>query len=364
MAATIRQIAQRTGFSTAAVSQALRGTGRLSEETREKVQAAAREMGYQPDPVLSRVLSRMRQSSAARYRETIAFVTEWALETGPGHHLKIFAGAKDQAETMGYKIETFAISGRPREQRRLSDILHARGIRGLIILPRLGSAHPRLHFDWRHFAAVEIGRTLWHPRTLHHVETSNYHKTIEAIHLLKRVGYTRIGMAIEPAQNSHQRGAYYAAFLTSQLRLPARRRIPILGSTGVWSEKTFRAWMEKNKPDVLIAHSVVAPRLVKWLAHMKLRVPRDISLFCVNIQDGDPEPWSGLRRDLTSMGQSVVEMISLLLLDGKLGLTGNPRCLQIDEFWVAGKTLSRPIDEYLTPEGFLRPALLRFKVES
>jgi len=364
MPVSLKEIAKRTGLSTAAVSQALRGIGRLSDRTRQSVRTVAEEMGYQPDPVLSRVLSRMRQSNAAHYRETIAFLTEWALDDGPGHHKQIFAAAAHQAESMGYKIEVFPVSGNPREQRRMSNILLARGIRGLIILPRLGNPHPRLHFEWKHLAAVEIGRTLWHPRTLPRVETSNYHKTTEAIHLLKRVGYRRIGMAIEPAQNSHQRGAYYAAFLMSQLRLPARRRIPVLATTGPWNEKTFRAWMEKNQPDVLIVHAVIAPELVKWLANMKLRVPRDVSLFCMNIQNEKAENWSGLRRDLTSMGQSAVEMLSLLLLDGKLGLAGNARCLQIDELWVAGKTLAHPIGEYLTPEGFLRPSLLRFKVDS
>ncbi len=364
MAVSLKEIARRTGLSTAAVSQALRGVGRISKQTRKKVQAVADELGYKPDPALSRALSRMRQSHSVPYRETIAFLTEWTLADGHGHHREIFAAATHQAEAMGYKIEAFVVAGNPREQRRMSNILQARGIRGLIILPRLGPPHPRLHFEWQKFAAVEIGHTLWHPRTLPRVETSNYHKTIEAMHLLKRVGYRRIGMAIEPAQNSHQRGAYYAAFMMSQLRLPASRRIPALATTGIWSEKTFRAWMEKYQPDVLIVHAVVAPEIVNWLTRMKLRVPRDVSLFCVNIQDEESGSWSGLRRDLTTIGQSAVEMLSLLLLNGKLGGTANSRCLQIDELWVAGKTLSKPIGEYLTPEGFLRPALLRFKVES
>jgi len=86
---------------------------------------------------------------------------------------------------------------------------------------------------------------------------------------------------------------------------------------------------------------------------MGLRVPEDISLFCVNIQD---DHLSGLCRDPEAIGQAAVEMLSLLLLNGKLGLPGNPRCLQIDEFWQAGNTLSRPIAKYLSPEGLLRIA--------
>lgn len=351
MSVSLKEIAQQTGLSTATVSQALRGIGRISPETQEKVRRAAQALGYQRDPLISQAFSRLRQPQQARYRETIALLTEWDIKATNPHHRKIQSSALQQGETMGYKVEAFTVTGDPREQRRVSRILQARGIRGLIILPRLEHPQPRLHLEWKHFAAVEVGRTLWHPRSLDRVETGIYHKIIEALHLLKKVGFRRIGMAVEPGQNFHQRGAYYAAYLFSQLRLPARQHIPILGRHGSWNEKNFRLWVEKNKPDVLIVHAVVAQNILKWLSKMGRRVPEDVSLFCVNIQDGD---WSGLRRDLDGIGRAAVEMTSLLLLNGKLGLPIHPRCLQIDELWVAGNTLANPIAEYLAPDGALR----------
>jgi DNA-binding LacI/PurR family transcriptional regulator len=45
---TLGAVAARAGVSTATVSNALNGTGRLSEETRQRVIAAARELGYAP----------------------------------------------------------------------------------------------------------------------------------------------------------------------------------------------------------------------------------------------------------------------------------------------------------------------------
>ncbi|CAN5347190.1 hypothetical protein BH09VER1_BH09VER1_28030 [soil metagenome] len=360
MSVPLKEIAQHTGLSIAAVSQALRGIGRISTKTREKVLKAAKSLGYQRDPLLSQAFSRMRQPSQLRYRETIALLTEWEMKATDENHRRIRDAAMKQSESMGYKLEVFTVSGNPREQRRVSRVLQARGIRGLIILPRLDHPQPRLHFDWDRFAAVAIGRTLSHPRNLDRVETGIYHKIIEALHLLKKVGYRRIGMAIEPAQNIHHRGAYYAAFLFSQLRLPARQRIPILAPRGAWNEKSFQLWMTQNKPDVLIAHAVVAPKIAKWLSAMNLRIPEDVSLFCVNILEGD---WSGLSRDVDHIGQAAVEMLSLLLLNGKLGLPNNPRCLQIDEFWRPGKTLSRSIARYLSPEGVLKTGLMRPLIE-
>lgn len=347
MSPTLRDIATHAGVSVSAVSQALRGIGRISEATRARVLESARALDYRPDPLLSRALSRARQAGSEIYRETLGFIVEWKTETGPEHQQSIHAAAVEQAASMGYILETFVVSGKPAEQRRLSRILQARGIRGLIIVARLGEARPRLRLDWRHFAAIEIGRTLWHPRNLHHVESAAYLKILDALHLLKKVGYQRIGMAVEPTHNSHQNGVFYAAYLLNQNRLH-KAKLPILGLDLPFDEDSFRQWMADYRPDVLIIHRVKL--FSGWLKNLGLRVPEDISLFCINIQSGN---WSGLRRDYAGMGRSAVEMVSLLLQKGELGLQGNPRCLQVDEMWQAGNTLTRPIDAFISREGFL-----------
>lgn len=45
---SIQQVAERAGVSTTTVSHALNGKGRLADATRERVRAAAEELGYQP----------------------------------------------------------------------------------------------------------------------------------------------------------------------------------------------------------------------------------------------------------------------------------------------------------------------------
>lgn len=350
MASSLREIARQTGASVATVSLALRGIGRISKETRGKIQEAAKRLGYQPHPLLAKAFSIARRPDALHYRESLAFIIEWALDVGPDFQRKVLDAAEERAASLGYKLEVFVLDGKRAEQRRLSRILTARGIRGMIIIPRLGHRQPRLYLDWKNFAAVEIGRTIYSPRTLHHVETGDYHKVIEALHLLKRIGYRRIGMAVEPMQNRHQRGIYYAAYLIQQLRLPVRQRIPVLSAFGEWNEKTFQRWVRHYKPDVLYVHDVAT--ILPWLKNMGLRVPKDISLFCTNVEN---KKFSGLRRDYAGIGRSAVEMVSLLLEKESLGLVSNPRCWQVDEFWSPGTTLSHPIDSYISEEGFLLP---------
>lgn len=348
MPSTMHQIAREMGVSVATVSLALRDMGRMSPLTRARIKAAAVALDYAANPVISKACSLARRSHTANYRETIAFLVEWPMEEAGYYVRALFDGARERAIPLGCKLEVFVMSAKRADQKRLSRILAARGIRGLIIAPRLLDTHPRLHLEWKNFAPVQIFNTVWNPPNLHHVGTTDYLRFLEAMHLLKRVGYKRIGMAIEPRQDYHHRGVFNAAYLMLQSKIRASKRIPPLLAYGPWSEATLKKWLERYRPDVLYIHH--NPDILEWLKNLGLRVPEDISLFCQNAQE---EKQSGLRRDYQRMGRSAVEMAWLLLGNNAIGLSGEPYCWLVDELWQAGKTLSRPVDAYLTEEGLL-----------
>ena len=358
MPTSIRTIARQLGVSSTTVCRALRGEGRISPALRQKIKDTAAETGYQVHPLLSQALSLSRQPIGERYRETFGLILEFPSENGPDYQKQMHEAAEARAASLACKLEPFIVSGKPAEHRRWSSIFRARGIRGLIIFPRLLNRQPRLHLEWEHFAAVEIKQTLWHPRNLHRIDNSAYLKTIEAMHLLKKVGYRRIGMAVEEIHNLQNSGVYYAPYLLMQQKLPARDRIPIFDMIAGRSEASFRKWMEKYRPDVLLVHNVVD--ICAWLHNMGLRVPQDISLFNTNVQKFDypgyhsQYDWSGCRWDFPGMGQRAVDLLSRLLQNGEMGLAGNSTCWLVDEFWVGGGTLSLPIADHITPEGFLK----------
>ncbi|MGI3199010.1 LacI family DNA-binding transcriptional regulator [Streptomyces sp. GLT-R25] len=57
---TLREVAEATGLSTAAVSYALRGK-HVSKETEERVRQAAAELGYEADPIARALVERPHQ---------------------------------------------------------------------------------------------------------------------------------------------------------------------------------------------------------------------------------------------------------------------------------------------------------------
>lgn len=360
---SIRDLAHSLGVSPSTVSRALKGTGRISPELRASIRKAAQKAGYHSHPLISQAFSLARQPQEKRYRETLAAIAEFDIKTGPDYQKLMLAGAQEQASRLAYKMETFVLSGKPAQHKQLSRVLWNRGIRGLIILPRTVSNLARIHLDWNQFTAVEIGRTLWHPRNLHRLETPQYPKTIEIIHLLKKVGYKRIGMAVEPAHNKRLNGVYYAAYMVMQQTLPEKSRLPIPGLSGKWDLSTFSQWFRKYKPDVLIAHDVASVHT--WLQKLGLSIPDDVSIFRLGMREDDPTEqlrkydWTGILPDQKDQGSKAVDMVTLLLERGITGPVGNPMCWQVDGSWRAGKTLSKPINDYLTPEGYLHSTARR-----
>lgn len=344
MAISMRTIAGRTGLSTATVSMALRGIGRIPEETRQRVRAAAEELGYQVSPILSRAFQLARQPERSRYKETLALILEFPLEAEAMYQNSIYENAMKGGERLGYKVDAFHVSGNPAEQRRYNRILLARGIRGLIILPRLEHRFPRLHLDWSRYAAVEIGRTLWNPRGLHRVERPVYHEILETFHLLKKAGYRRIGMAVEPTADKNRQMVYTAAAKVAQEQFPHKQMIPPLSGFGPWEEGTFRAWYERFRPDVLIIHATI--EVPGWAAGLGLRVPEDISIFGCNVGNSTV---SGLTSNTVLLAENSVEMLSILLERDQIGLAEAPYNWMVRGIWQNGNTLARPIDKFPAP---------------
>ena len=72
---SIRSLAAGLNLSRATVSEALRGSPRVKEETRRRVVEEAGRMGYRLDPVASELMAQMRRSCSRAFRGLIALVS-------------------------------------------------------------------------------------------------------------------------------------------------------------------------------------------------------------------------------------------------------------------------------------------------
>ncbi|MCF6473655.1 LacI family transcriptional regulator [Nonomuraea sp. MG754425] len=121
--ATIREVAQATGLSPAAVSYALRGM-QVSEETIERVRAAAAELGYEADPI-ARALASGRTGMIGLLCGSLEDLWQQSLAVGISRGLR----EKDRYALI---LDAF---GDPTRERALAQQLRDQRVDGLIVQP-------------------------------------------------------------------------------------------------------------------------------------------------------------------------------------------------------------------------------------
>jgi LacI family transcriptional regulator len=340
VAVSIRQLAAATGLSVATVSHALRQSGRMAARTRRKVLRAAERLGYRANRPLAKALALARKPP--EYRETLAVITEYARDEEPEWQREMTRLVEQYATRLGFKVEVHALTtGRRVAHERLGRVLFQRGVRGLIVLPRLRRRVARLLLDWDKFAAVELGRSLSLPTGLHKVDRPVYYEMLEVLHHLKRAGYQRVGLAVHPAESAYRKQCYTAAWLAAHAGLGERRRRPQVGLEGVlwrWQRGEFGRWMREYRPDVLLVQEL--RELLQWLTEEGWRVPEDVSVFAMSRRD----PWfDGFNKDARGLAEACVDMVAQLLERNELGLPARPRVWMVQDELMAGHSLRLPL---------------------
>ena len=328
---TFADIAKAAGVSKSTVARALQGNSRVSEETRRLVLAAAERLGYQPDPAL-RILSSYRwKRDAENPSSALAYVvmqTDASARLGAMFHPFL----RTRARELGYSLEVFNLHDY-RSGRKLSDVLYARGIRGVIFQPII-SNEVAFDFHWERFAAVGCGIGEYR-LPIHCVDMNLFSCTRLAWKACREHGYERIGGALYhqhgPDQNDSLRDA---AFLYEQSRLPASvERIPLF-SGSMSDRKGCLEWYLKYRPDAVIA---LNGTLFWDLRDAGIRVPADVGL-CLLVDDQDTVMTS-VHRAYDVIATASVDWVDQLLHQNKFGLPQVPQEILIEPQLNPGATL-------------------------
>lgn len=126
---TLHSLAAEAGVSLATASQVMRGTGRISEETREKVLAAARRIDYVPD-------GRAAAMRSGQVREVGLLL----------HHLanpfnaEVVSGVTDFLDGEGYLVSTLDSRDDAQRQQRQLEMLVSNARAGIIWVPSLNTS--------------------------------------------------------------------------------------------------------------------------------------------------------------------------------------------------------------------------------
>jgi DNA-binding LacI/PurR family transcriptional regulator len=330
-------IADSVGVSKMTVSRALREGTSVEPELRMKIQHAARQLGYQPDPRLSQVMSAMRKSQGPRYRETLAMI--WTHRRGEEKGSETFfeevlAGANQRAQQLGYKLDELHIMDEALSSRALSHILHSRGIRGVLIAPPSADGnHPPLSLDWKKFCCVLIGGSL--PMAgLARVQSDRFHACVLAMQRLQGLHYKRIGLVLSPCMDEHTASQIRSVFLCAH-PLGARKAEKLICTSKLSNSKNLAKWMDQSSPEVIIANS---EETFSQLEQTDLSAQVD----CVALSWNKDQPTiAGVNQQRALIGEQAIDLVMNRLERNLFGLDEGAPTVSIPGIWIDSASIRR-----------------------
>jgi LacI family transcriptional regulator len=333
---SLRDVAREVGVSHVTVSLALRHDPRISLERRQEVEAAAKRLGYRPDPMLSSLSAYRQAKLPVTIRSTVAWLNQWD-DPKALRRLHEFdnywRGARETAERLGYRLEEFVLK-RDLSAARLQKILTTRNVRGILIPPHpTGLNLP--DFDWSFFSIVRFGASVKVPRA--HIVTSDQTKCAAmAFTRVHERGYGRIGYVSSLRFDRDTKGNFRAGYLSCQdALLPVRRHLPdlFLEETPTSREvRNLRKWLRTAAPDAIITTLSCLPEL---LMEAGWRVPDDIAVATLSVADGHFD--SGVDQDSFEIGQVAMSTVAGLIHQNERGIPEHCRRILVEGQWVDGR---------------------------
>lgn len=266
---------------------------------------------------------------------TLAFLTGFSLADEQwcgGLFAEYVAGARKRAAQLGYELQEIWTKEPGMTGRRLTSILLARGIRGLILGP-LPTARGHLTLDWKRFAMAAIGYSVWRPG-VGRVATDNFQNALLALRHLRYLGYHRIGYATTVQANERTNYQATAAVLAWQQRLPRSERVPLL-LTRRGNELRVKRWLETHRPDAYVYTDVPIDH---WLPAWGLKVPQDMGLVSLGAMRAGGR-FAGIDQNGPLVGAAAVNLVISRLQRNELGVPPHPELVLIPGDWVDGPTV-------------------------
>ena len=337
---SLRDLARLAGVSHATASLALRDNPSVAAATKARVCELAKEVGYQPDPMLRALAEYRRHKTRAPYRATLAWFNFFAVERSTREPFGYRAGAEARAAELGYRLDVFQPARSRESLRQLSRVLLARNILGILV-PPLPTPGP-LQFDFTPFSAVAFGFSVAAPR-LHCVASHQAYAGIQALRELRARGFRRVGFLISEDCDEVSRRSFLSGFLSEQRTLPAEEQVPVQirperGLTRAALDE-LRPWFRRHRVDALISHYAEVPEL---LEEAGLRIPRDIAVARLSVGEDLSQPYNrsaGIDQNEHEIGRTAVDTLASMLYYNERGVPAAPRTILIDGSWRDGETV-------------------------
>lgn len=354
---TLKDVARIAGVHFATASLALRRHPRISDTTCQRVHDAAARVGYRPDEVYS-ALSRHRTKLKSRFAPAIAYVTNRSEKNrlfDTAHHRRLVAGARAQAEAMGYRFELLSVDEGAHTSTSLQKYLQKLGISGVVI----GAFQPgraSLSLDWTAFSVVKIDSRQVGP-ALPFVSVDQLQGVRTAFRELQRLGYKRIGLAIGESDEESTDDMHLSGLYLAQHDVAATQRVrPLLFPRGTVEKriviKLLRRWIREERVDAVMSNWTNIRSMVR---HAGYSSPGQVACACLCLARPLPG-FAGILANFEAVGQRAVALLASQMRSGARGISEYPTTTYVEGHWRNGASASRQKQKTRSPNQQTRPA--------
>jgi len=324
------------GFHPSTVSLALRNHPGISVVTRKLITRTASKMGYRRDPLLD-AFNRHRVSGLAHQApRVIAFVSDFEskgdMEASARHRL-FWKGGSAAARTLRHGLEFFPLAPMGMSSKRLDAVLHARGIRGLVI-GALRAETASLNFTWDRYSTVKIECCrLGLPG--YAVAAAYLRGGRAAFERMRSLGYRRIGLVTAKDMDVQRSDLLHAGILCEQAKLSIEERVPPLAMKAKHPAHSVSTWLQSYSVDAVLADQATFRRIAVAVGRARAR---KLGWACLDVTEAAPEA-AGIVVDYERMGAVAVEQVVSLMRVHQRCHPSEASTTFVSAGWREGKTL-------------------------
>jgi LacI family transcriptional regulator len=304
--ATIKDVAKLSGVAVSTASYALNNSTKVSEETRQKVLAAAKQLNYQKNGLASD-LKRTNTNTIALILSDLS---------GP-YYSELIKGVQDVASTNGYDL--IACSSIGGAQSTAVKFLREKRVDGVIILAHNIDDETILDSAREGFPIIVLDRSVQNDHVVQ-IEVDNVHGAYMATEYLIDKGSREIAFVSGP-YNSHDNESRFKGYKDALLKHGIEYRPKWKVSGGFTREGGYQATKmliaQKDIPQAIFyANDEMAIGGVQALNEKNIAVPKDISIIGfddIQLSEYVSPPLTTMRQPKYEAGALAVHLIFQVL---------------------------------------------------
>jgi LacI family transcriptional regulator len=330
---TMRDVAREADVAQSTVSRALRDDRRITAEERVRIKQVAERMGYRPNPFVSAFTAQVLHHRRSPQGATIALV-DVNPPDAPDYAISYRGGARARAEALGFRTEVLRLSALGGSLKRLRQVLDARGIVAMLILP-VPKGFDLTAFNFEGLATATVDPTLHQP-SIPRAESNYFGGMQLALDQLHARGYRRIAFATTREEVDYIGQQWLGAFTGWQEMQPVAVRMnPYVGRE--YSEPDFARWLVAARPDALVVNSLC---YISWARKQGFRSPQ-VGHVTLSANVKDYARLAGVDQNGEEVGAAAVDMIVTRIYRNEYGLPARPKRLVVEPSWYEASSVRR-----------------------